>query len=127
MEHHEFHHLGRDWEAVILAPKGDEAQVRFRSADDSDSRTYEGSIDCEELEDADAAGKELALRRGLESALVLRVLSGRADGLTLEDVAERTGMPPEAAADRMHALDSVQPVVSPTGTRRYRLAGSDTD
>jgi hypothetical protein len=126
MEHLNFLHLGREWEAAILGPVDDEAAVRFRSARDGDRRTYEASIDREELEDADGSGLELVLRRALESALVLRALSGWDDGLTLDEVAERTEMPTDAAADRMHKLDSVQPFLTPTGVRRYRLA-SDTE
>lgn len=122
MEYQTFHHLGRDWEAAILGPAGDAAPVRFRAAGDSDRRTYEARIDREELEDSDDDGIELALRRALESALVLRALSGWHDGLTLEEVAERAGMPPDAVEDRLHVLDAVQPVLTPTGVRRYRLA-----
>jgi hypothetical protein len=122
MEYQNFHHLGREWEAAILGPTDEAAPVRFRSASDSDRRTYEARIDREELEDADNGERELALRRALESALVLRTLSGWDDGLTLEEVAERTGMPRDAAEDRLHKLDSVQPVLTPTGVRRYRLS-----
>jgi hypothetical protein len=122
MEYQTFHHLGRDWEAAILGPAGDAAPVRFRSATDNDRRTYEARIDREELEDADNGARELALRRALESALVLRALSGWDDGLTLEEVADRAGMPPDAVEDRLHKLDVVQPVLTPTGVRRYRLS-----
>jgi hypothetical protein len=122
MEYQTFQHLGREWEAAILGPAGEAAPVRFRSAHDNDRRTYEARIDREELEDADDGERELALRRALESALVVRSLSGWDDGLTLEEVAERTGMPRDAAEDRLHKLDSVQPVLTPTGIRRYRLA-----
>jgi hypothetical protein len=125
MRHHNFHHLGREWEAVILGPAEDAAPVRFRSADDSDRRTYESTIDREEMDESDGQTEELALRRALESALVLRALSGWDDGLTLEEVAERTGMPADAAADRMNKLDAVQPLLTPSGVRRYRLADMD--
>jgi hypothetical protein len=122
MEYQNFHHLGREWEAAILRPAGDAAPVRFRSATDSERRTYEARIHRDELEDADDGERELALRRALESALVLRALSGWDDGLTLEEVAERTGMPRDAAEDRLHKLDSVQPLLTPSGIRRYRVS-----
>lgn len=122
MEHHIFHHLGREWEAAILGPGGDQAAIRFRDADHEDRRTYEARVDAEELEDLDAGGRELALRRALESAMVVRALSGWDEGLTVEEVAERTGMPPDAAEDRLHKLEEVQPFLTPSGIRRYRLA-----
>lgn len=122
MEYQTFHHLGRDWEAVILGPADDAAPIRFRSANDNDRRTYEGRVDREELEEVSDGERELALRRALESALVLRALTGWADGLTVEEVAERAGMPVEAAEDRLHKLESVHPVLTPTGTRRYRVS-----
>lgn len=125
MEYQTFHHLGREWEAAILGPADDAAPVRFRSASDTDRRTYEARIDREELEDADNGERELALRRALESALVVRTLSGWDDGLTLEEVADRTGMPADAAEDRLHKLESVQPFLTPTGIRRYRLSEPD--
>lgn len=125
MRYQTFHHLGQDWEAAILAAKEDVAVVRFRDAEDRDSRTYEGSVDAEELEDADEPGRELALRRALESALVLDTLSGHDRGLTTDEVAERTGIPPEAARDRLHALDSVQPIPVDVGAQRYRLVSVD--
>jgi hypothetical protein len=126
MEYQNFHHLGREWEAAILEPADDVAPVRFRAATDTDRRTYEARIDREELEDAGDGERELALRRGLESALVLRALSGWDDGLTLEEIADRAGMPREAAEDRLHKLESVQPFLSPTGVRRYRLSEGAT-
>jgi hypothetical protein len=124
MEHHTFHHLGRDWEAAILAASGDEAPVRFRPAYDSGPRTYESRVAREELDASDANGRDLALRRSLESALVTEALAGRPAGLTAEEVAERAGMPVEAAQDRLHKLEVVEPVPDPLGPRRYRLSGS---
>lgn len=121
MEHHIFHHLGRDWEAVVLASAGDTAAVRFRHVEDDDRRTYEGEVSREELEE-DGQDPELALRRALESSLVLRALS-RAEALTAEEVAERAGMPVEATVDRLRKLDKVEPVLDPLGPRRYRVSG----
>lgn len=122
MEHHTFHHLGRDWEAAILAATGDEAPVRFRAARDTDPRTYESRVAVEELDGSDQDGRDLALRRSLESALVIRALTGRDEGLTAEEVAERAGMPVDATEDRLHKLDVVEPVLDPGAPRRYRLA-----
>jgi hypothetical protein len=125
MEHHTFHHLGREWEAVILGPVGDAAEVRFRTDTDADRRTYHARVEPEELEEVNGGERELALRRALEAALVIRALSGWDNGLTVEEVAERAGMPPDAAADRLHMLDQVQPLLTPTGIRRYRLTNGD--
>jgi hypothetical protein len=122
MEHHIFRHLGREWEAAILAATGDEAPVRFRSALDTDPHTYEGRIAVEELDGPDDGGRDLALRRSLESALVTEALAGRHGGLTAEEVADRTGMPVEATEDRLHKLEVVEPVPDPTGPRRYRIS-----
>lgn len=122
MEHHTFHHLGRDWEAAILAATGDEAPVRFRRARDTDPRTYESRVAVEELDGSDGDGRDLALRRSLEAALVIRALAGRDEGLTAEEVAERVGMPVDAAQDRLHKLDTVEPLLDPIAPRRYRLA-----
>jgi hypothetical protein len=121
MQYHTFHHLGQDWEAAILPVRDHVAAVRFRDADDRGSRRYEGRIDADELEDVGEAGRDLALRRALESALVLSALEGQDRGLTADEVAERTGIPPEATQDRLHALDSVQPVPVDVGPRRYRV------
>jgi hypothetical protein len=122
MEHHTFHHLGRDWEAAILAATGDEAPVRFRTARDTDRRTYESHVAIEELDGSDQDGRDLALRRSLEAALVIRALTGRDEGLTAEEVAELAGMPVDATEDRLHKLDAVEPVLDPLAPRRYRLA-----
>ncbi len=122
MEHRTFYHLGRDWEAAILASAGDATPVRFRHAADDDSRTYDARVDREELEDADDDGRELALRRSLESALVVDALTGQDGGLTPEEVAERTGMPIEDTRDRLHKLEAVEPVLDPLGPRRFRLS-----
>lgn len=122
MEHHTFRHLGRDWEAAILAATGDEAAVRFRPAFDSDPHTYEGRIAVEELDESDDNGRDLALRRSLESALVIEALAGRHGGLTAEEVADRTGMPVDATEDRLHKLEDVEPVPDPIGPRRYRIS-----
>jgi hypothetical protein len=126
MEHRTFRHLGRDWEAAILGPSGAGAPVRFRHAAGDNPRTYEGRIDREEIEDADGDDdRELALRRSLESALVLDALAGHSDGLTAEEVAERAGMPVDDTRDRLHLLDEVQPVMNVLGPRRYRLASPE--
>lgn len=122
MEHHTFHHLGRDWEAAILAATGEEAAVRFRTARDTDPRTYESRVAVEELDGSGQDGRDLALRRSLEAALVIRALAGRDEGLTAEEVAERAGMPVDATEDRLHKLDVVEPVLDPGAPRRYRLA-----
>jgi hypothetical protein len=122
MEHHTFRHLGRDWEAAILAATADEAAVRFRAASDTDPHTYEGRIAVEELDGSDDSGKDLALRRSLESALVIEALVGRRAGLTPEEVADRTGMPVDATEDRLHKLEAVEPVPDPSGPRRYRIS-----
>jgi hypothetical protein len=127
MEHRTFRHLGREWEAAILHPAGGAAPVRFRHAADDNPRTYEGRIDREEIEEADGDdGRELALRRSLEGALVLDALAGRSEGLTAEEVAERAGMPVDDTRDRLHMLDEVQPVLGVLGPRRYRLASLES-
>jgi hypothetical protein len=120
MERVTFRHLGREWEATIPQTTADPLPVRFRDADDRIPTTREALLAREELDPAEPADRELALRRGLESALVLDALAGATHGLTAEDVAERTGMPVEAAEDRMHVLDSVQLVPGVLGTRRFR-------
>jgi hypothetical protein len=127
MRHHTFHHLGQDWEAAILTAHDDTAAVRFRAAEDRDGRTLEGRIDTEELDGVDDAGRELALRRALESVMVLNALEGHDRGLTSEEVADRTGIPPEATQDRLHALDSVQPMPGERGTLRYRVVSLDDE
>lgn len=122
MEHCTFYHLGRTWEAAILASHDEATPVRFRHAADDGTRTYDARIDREEIEESDTNGRELALRRSLESALVVDVLAGLDDGLTAEEVAERTGMPIDDARDRLHKLEAVEPVLDPLGPRRFRLA-----
>jgi hypothetical protein len=84
-----------------------------------DTKTYEARIDREELED-DERERMLALRRGLESALVLDVLAAHRAGLTAEEVGRMIGMPGEAAEARLELLDEVQPLVRSRGPRRYR-------
>lgn len=122
MNHHTFHHLGRDWEAAILASRDETAPVRFRHADDDDPRTYEGSLEPEDL-DPNGQDRELALRNALEACLVLDALAGQ-EGLTAQEVADRAGMPLEATEDRLRALDGVEPVLHPLGTRRWRITGT---
>ena len=120
MRRETFHHLDREWEATIPdAPRGG-TPVRFRNADPHDDAMYESLIDQEELDDQDGAERDLALRRGLEAALVLDALAGHDAGLTAEEVARMTGMPTEAAADRLDVLDEVQPLLEASGPRRYR-------
>lgn len=121
MEHLTFYHLGRAWEATILASSGHATPVRFRHAADDDVHTYDARIDREELEESDDDGRELALRRSLESALVVDALRG-CNGLTADEVAERTGMPIDDARGRLHKLDSVEPLLDPIGPRRFRLS-----
>ncbi|MFW6330586.1 MAG: hypothetical protein ACOC3J_02555 [Gemmatimonadota bacterium] len=120
MEHHTFRHLSREWEATIIDAADDRCPVRFRDADATDPETYEARVDREELKREEDA-RDLALRRGLESALVLNALAGEEDGLTPEEIAHRTGMPVEAAADRIEVLESVQPVPDPDGASRYYI------
>lgn len=122
MEHRTFYHLGRAWEATILASHDDATPVRFRHAADDDAHTYDARIDREELEESDDDGRELALRRSLESVLVVDALTGQNGGLTADEVAERTGMPIDDARDRLHKLDSVEPLLDPIGPRRFRLS-----
>jgi len=122
MKHRTFYHLGRAWEAAILASDDDATPVRFRHAADDDTHTYDARIDREELEVSDEDGQELALRRSLESALVVDALAGSHQGLTPEEVAERTGMPIDDARDRLHKLDSVEPMLDPIGPKRFRLS-----
>lgn len=121
-----FRHLGREWEAAIPEAEADPLPVRFSGPEEGEP-THESRIAREELDPADPAERELALRRGLESALVLEALAGAEDGLTVEQVADRTGMPAEAAQDRLDVLDSVQPIPGTMGTRRYRRTGPATD
>ncbi|HUG41274.1 MAG TPA: hypothetical protein VMM12_12360 [Longimicrobiales bacterium] len=121
-----FHHLDRDWEAAIPDVPGDRP-VRFRNADPKNDRTYEATIAADELGGEEASDRELALRRGLEAALVLDALSGHHTGLTAGEIADATGMPEEAAVDRLDVLESVQPVWSLNGPRRYRAIGTEED
>jgi hypothetical protein len=122
MDYHTFDHLDRTWEAAVPRAPGERCLVRFRRTDDRDAITYEARVDAEELTVEQPRQRELALRRALESALVLDVLARHPDGLTLGEVAERTGMPPEAAEDRLHVLDEAQPVPEEMSRgRRYRL------
>lgn len=125
MQRETIHHLDREWEAVIPDAPGDRKPVRFRSAETDDDKTYEARIDREELEEG--SDQTLALRRGLESALVLDVLAGHEAGLTAEEIARMTGMPTEAAQDRLDVLERVQPVLDTSGPRRYRTIEMDEE
>lgn len=120
MDRMNFHHLGRDWEAAIPETPGDDRPVRFRNADPKDDRTYEATVAAEELDGETGSDRELALRRALEAALVLDALGGHETGLTAGEVAEATGMPEAAAADRLDVLEAVQPMLDANGPRRYR-------
>jgi hypothetical protein len=119
MQLEKLRHLDRDWEATIPDAPGVSILVRFRSGDVRDTKTYEARIDREELED-DERERMLALRRGLESALVLDVLAAHRAGLTAEEVGRKIGMPGDAAEARLELLDEVQPLVRTRGPRRYR-------
>lgn len=127
MERETFRHLDREWEAAIADAPGGSRVVRFRSSEPRDEKTYEASIDGGELGGEEASDRELALRRGLESALVLDALAGHESGLTAQEVADMTGLPAEAAEDRLEVLDSVQPVLDVHGPRRYRTVESATE
>ena len=115
-----FRHLDREWEASIPDADEDPRPVRFRSERDDDPKRYEALVDVEDLQQDAEAETALALRRGLESALILDVLTGHEAGLTVREVAEMTGMPVEGAKDRLEVLDEVQPVLDESGPRRYR-------
>jgi len=121
MERMTLKHLDREWEVSILGRQHEDRRVRFRSSDAQDSQTFEARVQAEEVEDPDPIERELALRRALEASLVLHALEGQEDGLTADQVARRTGMPPEAVEDRCEVLDSVQLVPQSGDPRRYRI------
>jgi hypothetical protein len=125
MQRQTFRHLGREWEAVVPQADADPLPVRFRDSEGRAPETYEARVAREELEGVGPGERELALRRGLESALVLDALARAERGLTAEEVADRVGMPVEAAVDRLHVLETVQPVPETGGPTRYRRLAAD--
>lgn len=120
MQRTTFRHLDREWEATLQDSPGDHRRVLFRNADEDDPKTYEARIHADELSGLEEEDEDSALRRGLESALILDALEGHEAGLTAEELARMTGMPTEAAEDRVDVLDRVQPVLQTSGPRRYR-------
>lgn len=119
MRRETFRHLDREWEAAIPDADGERLWVRLRREDDGDPRTYEAELSRAEVED-DGIELRLALRRALESVLVLDALEGHDVGLTAEEVGRMTGMPRGAAQDRLEILEEVRPVLGTDGPRRYR-------